>query len=266
MTITARFDGDEANDVDFYMFYVEEVLSDTVTVPHVNDDLEVSPFMSASRVFRTTGMQTGTNFRVRVSAMNDFGEGPKSDLICTATLDSEPDAPQNLVEDLPQKTHSQITVTWDEGSWNGGQPVYEYQLTYAVSGINQVQTTTERAFTITGLEAESTYTVRVRSRNAEGYSDYAAVTVVTATAPAPEEPIDDDKTGQTAAIIIIVVIVVLVIAIAITITLIILKDKKKKQKAQNDKYEEAKNTERAETEVRNVPQTAAVSNTAVEQR
>lgn len=45
---------------------------------------------------------------------------------------TEPYAPVNLVEDYSQRTPATLGFTWEDGSENGGIPVLDYRINFAV--------------------------------------------------------------------------------------------------------------------------------------
>jgi hypothetical protein len=193
-----------------------------------------------------------------------MGRSPKSNLICAVTMDSVPDAPVDLREDEGSNEQDQVEIHWSytAAQWNGGQDVTEYKVSW---GGSSTQKTTATHLKITGLKADTSYTIRVEALNSVGASTAASIQVKTKEEPAPPPMMmsaPPPEQNNTIAIVIIVVIVVLVIAIGVTITLIILRDKKNKKKkaeqARQDKYKQGANTERAETDVRGAPAQATV--------
>lgn len=69
---------------------------------------------------------------------------------------TNPDAPLN-VENVPSiTTSSQIGIEWVEGEANGGQPVLDYKISYAIvsdSTYTTISPITDLFYTITGLNA-----------------------------------------------------------------------------------------------------------------
>jgi len=89
-----------------------------------------------------------------------------------------PDAPVNLANNEAVTTAYWIGLTWSAGTYNGGSPVLDYQLSYAeasssvftiyASGIITTSTT------VTSLIPGVTYLFKVISRNVVGYSDFSS--------------------------------------------------------------------------------------------
>ena len=152
-----------------------------------------SPISSAS-VTQTshtiTGLTNGTEYAVRVRAVNGVGTGGWSPAD-TATPAGPPDAPSDL--DLTPGD-SEITASWtapnDRGSAITG---YDVQWTLATDldfdtpdGSADV---TETTHTISGLTNGTDYIVRVRAVNDEGESDWTSDSETPGAAPAaPSAP------------------------------------------------------------------------------
>jgi hypothetical protein len=69
-------------------------------------------------------------------------------------------------------------VKWTEGAYNGGRPVFDYELDYEEVSSGTFSThasdLTDLTDIITSLTPSTTYKFRVRARNIIGYSDYSA--------------------------------------------------------------------------------------------
>ena len=101
-----------------------------------------------------------------------------------------PDAPVDVMNDPLVTSANQIGLTWSDGSFNGGNPVTDYQITYesgnGVYSILQSGITT-KSYTFSPVVTGVTYSFRVQAHNSEGYSAYSAVIKVLA-AKVPEAP------------------------------------------------------------------------------
>ena len=137
-----------------------------------------------------TGLDNDTRHEFRVLAQNSEG---RSDWSPTATAtpgadEQVPDAPG-----APRLTagDGQITVEWDAPD-NNGSRITDYNVSYSVSGADDWTTLwgdpDTRSLTITGLENDTQYSVRVDAHNADGPSDWSPI--ATATPVADEQPPD----------------------------------------------------------------------------
>ena len=136
------------------------------------------------------GLANGTEYRVRVRAVNTAGAGAWARGTGTPAL-TAPDAP-----DRPTVTQG---VTVLEVSWTApddrGSPITAYQVQYApndggVSGWSNWRTDlTGTATTITGLNAGTGYWVRVRARNAAGWGGYSPNLLTSTRIGAPGPPV-----------------------------------------------------------------------------
>ena len=72
----------------------------------------------------------GAAVLVKVIAFNTIGDGPTSAVGGTAVSATTPSAPVSLARyDLLTST-SQISLTWQDGDFNGGAPILDYQIQY----------------------------------------------------------------------------------------------------------------------------------------
>lgn len=139
--------------------YIEHVISSTQSVPVANSPITLPRDRTS---YTITNLRSGSNYRVRIVAENAIGQGPMSNLLQAYTDDSVADAPTNLAQDNSVETdETQIALSWSEGAWNGGQEVTGYRVTYG----GQTLEVTEPFVTLTGLTANTEYTVSVEAIN-----------------------------------------------------------------------------------------------------
>lgn len=151
-------------DISAQYLYVEHALSATQSVPVANSPVRLSGDQES---YTIAGLQSGSNYRIRVMGENNIGQGPMSNLLQAFTADTIPDAPIHVAEDASVLTdHSQIALTWSEGAWNGGQEVTGYRITYGGLTVD----VDEPRVTLSGLTANTAYTVGIQAINSVGYS------------------------------------------------------------------------------------------------
>ena len=131
--------------------------------------------ITSSTSYFITGLTNGTEYTVRVIAVNAVGDGPPSDEK-TATPEGPPDAPPNV---QAGSGHQQLTVSWGAPN-DGGSAITEYRLQWKSGGqsFNSSRQRTiaapSRTYTIPSLANGTEYTVRVRATNALGDSGWSA--------------------------------------------------------------------------------------------
>ena len=119
---------------------------------------------------RIGSLDNGTQYYVRVRAINDVGEGPWSTPPASATPAAAPGAPREMtIEPGNQK----LTVTWQPPADDGGSPVTGYLVQWkdtgeAFSDTQRRATVTDPRHQITGLTIGNEYTVSVAAINATG--------------------------------------------------------------------------------------------------
>ena len=122
-----------------------------------------------------TGLTNGTEYTVRVIAVNAVGDGPPSDTD-TGTPVGPPDAPPNV---QAGSGYQQLTVSWGAPN-DGGSAITEYTLQWKSGGQNFISSrqrtiaATSRTDTIPSLDNGTEYTVRVRATTALGDSGWSA--------------------------------------------------------------------------------------------
>ena len=122
-----------------------------------------------------TGLTNGTEYTVRVIAVNAVGDGPPSNTDSSTPV-GPPDAPPNV---QAGSGHEQLTVSWGAPN-DGGSTITEYTLQWKSGGQNFISSRqrtiagTSRTDTIPSLTNGTEYTVRVRATTALGDSDWSA--------------------------------------------------------------------------------------------
>ena len=122
-----------------------------------------------------TGLTNGTEYTVRVIAVNAVGDGPPSDTT-TGTPKGPPDAPPNV---QAGSGHQQLTVSWGAPN-DRGSAITEYTLQWKSGGQSfsssrqRTIAAPSRTDTIPSLDNGTEYTVRVRATNALGDSGWSA--------------------------------------------------------------------------------------------
>jgi hypothetical protein len=145
-----------------------------------------------------TGLTTGTNYYVRVSAMNSNGYGATQ-----ATTPSylnphqAPSAPNNVR--LSVTSHSMLTVSWDPPTDNGGDSVTSYRIEWDTAvGFNSGSlaphkgsidrdASTYSSYTFELLSSSTIYFVRVAATNTAGVGTYQLASPASAQ-PAQQVP------------------------------------------------------------------------------
>ena len=129
---------------------------------------------ASARIYLITGLTNGTEYTVRVIAVNAVGDGPPSDTT-TGTPVGPPDAPPNV----QASGNAKLTVTWGAPN-DRGSAITEYTLQWKSGGQSfhssrqRTITAPSRTDTIPSLTNGTEYTVRVRATNALGDSDWSA--------------------------------------------------------------------------------------------
>ena len=67
---------------------------------------------------------------VKVIATNSVGDGPASPVGGNAVSATIPAAPVNLARSDLLTTISAISLTWEDGDFDGGSPIIDYQVLY----------------------------------------------------------------------------------------------------------------------------------------
>jgi hypothetical protein len=134
----------------------------------------------------------GSEIVVSISATNRIGESLYTEG-GGAFIVSRPDRPI-FVSNLPETTDStQIGITWQQGVSDGGEPVIDYKIMYALEGASTftmlVEDVTETQYITQAVQAKETYQLKVQARNQFGFS-FDSETIKITAATAPKAPIE----------------------------------------------------------------------------
>jgi hypothetical protein len=104
---------------------------------------------------------------------------------------TNPGAPVNFIEDYSKRSATSLGLQWQEGAFNGGTQVLDYQVsfdqgtdTYVVLATTLLGTNYEAV----GLTSGQTYKFKVQARNSFGLSDYSTELTLMA-AFKPDQPL-----------------------------------------------------------------------------
>jgi uncharacterized repeat protein (TIGR02543 family) len=114
------------------------------------------------------GLTRGTTYTFQVTATNDAGDGPASDLSAGLVVPmTSPGAPTGL---RAVARNGEVTLTWVQPSDDGGAAITHYVITAYASGraSRAITVGNVRAAAVSGLSNGITYTFAVAARNAVG--------------------------------------------------------------------------------------------------
>jgi len=137
--------------------------------------------------FTMTGLSANTNYTFSVYAYNVIGSGKVSAGVMGKTLIGAPTAPAN-VSVAPGATTAGVTWTLPN---DGGSPLTSFSIELFSSAAPRwtvVGTTTNTAYTLTGLTSAATYIVRIKAINALGTSYPSTSLSFTTVAGNPDVP------------------------------------------------------------------------------
>ena len=129
-----------------------------------------------------TGLTLGSTRHYRVAAINNVGTGEYSTTTDATTATATPGAPTNLTAISVSDT--QIDLSWDAPSEDGGDAITGYDLEYSADGnepwTDLTTSVTTTSFDDTGLTIGNTRHYRVAAINAVGTGDYSEEASATA--------------------------------------------------------------------------------------
>lgn len=123
--------------------------------------------------FPPLSMEYGQVVQAKVSAINEYGTSPSSDVGGEAILSTIPDKPYGISEDESQRTSDEIRLTWNAPDFTGGIEVLDYriQMREGIKPWEQYGSNVQgTATTISGLTPGTSYQFMLEARNNVGYS------------------------------------------------------------------------------------------------
>ena len=147
---------------------------------------------TTARDYSHTGLNPDTTLYYRVSAINDVGTGPSSNVDDATTDATVPGAPTGL--EAMAKGSSQIDLSWTAPTYDGGSPVTGYQVEVSEDGgspweeLEANTSLTAAKYSHTGLTPDTTLYYRVSAINEEGTGPSSNVDDATTDATVPGAP------------------------------------------------------------------------------
>jgi Ca2+-binding RTX toxin-like protein len=146
----------------------------------------VSKKVSTSNMLSLSGLKLGTNYQVRVAAVNSVGTGDYvyGSFTTLATVSTSPTA---LVSS--NLSSSGFTLNWNAPASNGGAAITDYVVEINGGGFSWApishEVTGNTSITVTGLNPGIKYSVRVKAVNSVGASKVSSTLTVTTLATTP---------------------------------------------------------------------------------
>ena len=128
---------------------------------------------SSSSSKKFTSLKPETSYSYQVASRSRDGDGTFSAVKTISTLAKMPDVPSRIVGET---TEDSVTIRWDAVSDATGYDIWFDGSTYSTSATSR---------TFTGLQDNTDYTYKVRSKNAKGVGEYGTEKKVKTTPKAP---------------------------------------------------------------------------------
>src|SRR5206468_3233239 len=143
--------------------------------------------VGAETSYTDAGLTNGVTYYYQVSAVNNVGEGPRSnEASATPTAPATPPgAPQGLVATAGDAT---VTLTWSAPSSNGGSPITNYRIYRSTTGGGETLQATigiVLTYTDTSVTNGVTYYYQVSAVNAAGEGPRSNEASATPSPPPP---------------------------------------------------------------------------------
>ena len=143
-----------------------------------------------------SGLTNGVDYTFRVSAVNPVGTGaPSVASSAVMPVATKPSNPRNLVA---TKNNLSRTLSWDAPSLSGSSAILAYQIDYSDNygatwtTANSNISSTLRTYTISGLDNEPTFYIRIKAINSVGAGAYAqAISIGDDPYTPPDDPTGD---------------------------------------------------------------------------
>ena len=135
------------------------------------------------------GLDPGSEWTFRVSAINSLGVGPATNAFTVVADAIPPDQPENVIAG-PNGAHA-ILVSWDPPLYDGGSSIINYQIEIQDHGQWFLRgSSNSTQFHHTNLDPESTFTYRVGAMNSAGTGAWSEPVTGTSAKATPSEPLD----------------------------------------------------------------------------
>ena len=147
---------------------------------------------SSSTTYAHTGLESGTTWHYRVSAINSEGTGEPSNVASETTEIGPPRAPSSL--SAVASGESQIRLSWAPPSDNGGARITGYRIDVSTSGgalwtvLNGNTGSISTAYTHTNLPPGSRRSYRVAAINSQGLGRFSNTATASTRATVPDAP------------------------------------------------------------------------------
>jgi fibronectin type 3 domain-containing protein len=147
---------------------------------------EVGQTAANTTTYTDRGLTASTTYTYQVRAANAAGFSGYTAEVSGTTLQSLPPAPTGPTVDVLSRT--ELKLTWEYGP--GDPSTFRIERKSGAQGFTVVNTAAgdQRTWTNTGLQANTTYTYRVRAHNAAGDSAYTDEVAATTLANPPATP------------------------------------------------------------------------------
>jgi len=118
----------------------------------------------------TITLTAGKTYVFKVRAVNSVGSSVDSSSLSILAA-KRPGNPVSLANVPAQTTATQIGLSWSEGTYNGGSPVIDYEVSISTTtSFTVFSTVTTRSAIVTGLTAGTSYKFYIKARNIIGQS------------------------------------------------------------------------------------------------
>lgn len=114
------------------------------------------------------GLTAGSTYTFRLKAVNANGDSVATSASSSAKVYTVPNAPTIGSVSSATSAVGQAAVSWTAPTNNGGDAITGYQITSSPGSITA--TTSSSPYTMTGLNAGTSYTFTVKAANGSGYS------------------------------------------------------------------------------------------------
>eukprot|EP00126_Sphaerothecum_destruens_P003029 Sdes_comp16511_c0_seq1m5826 len=147
-------------------------------------------YSGADNFFSPSGLEPGTNYPIRVRALNSSGNSPwMENSVATAPI--PPDPPRNLTWDDSKTTCNSIYLQWDPPLRDGGSKISKYAI-YKKTCAEILEKISETGptlnFSLTDLLPGTQYDIQISAMNACGEGFFSNTLQVSTRASVPEKP------------------------------------------------------------------------------